>query len=625
MPPDSPSQKDDRHPRGRHPWHQAARLAGVYLAASVLWVLGSDRFLRLFVGDPDTLTSLQSVKGLVFVAGTTTFLFVAVGRQLARRQGAEGCLRLALGRERELTRRLRDLDRMKNDLLIGVSHELRTPLTSVVGFARTLRHRDEQLTAEARTSFLDVVLRNSERLERQVERLLETKRLSETIDRPAYEPTDLAEVAHRVAGWMETASHPVSVEDHSVVVRADPVLVGRVLENLVHNVIRHTPEGTAARIRFVERPQEVEIHVDDGGPGIPEDLRRLVLRAFEKGDGHEHAPGLGLGLFLVDRYVRQHGGSVQIEDAPAGGTRVRVVLPREPSLGPRLRHRPEPPPSRERGERGPRVEHLARIAGLRPASRLTSEATTRRRRELAGILAAALVALPATVAVSLVRPDLTWVPTPLPALGIGLAALGLALAAYVIEKERAVRRLEGALAEEQTLRLSLEAQLRRRLGREAEEGAVASTTAFRRVVDEARRLLDADHASILAVRGSDLVVAAESGRTRDLVGEYGSFERGIAGYIARTGRPLLLRDDVDVIEVAANLGQPLTRDGPPPRSALCAPIRSGAEVVAVLNVNVLDGDRRFDGEELRLLTLFAEEAEGLLPTDVLAEDAVAEA
>lgn len=610
--------------QGGVPLRRAAWPAGAYLAASAVWIVGSDRLLHLLVDDPAALTAYQSVKGLGFVAASATFVLWAVGRELSRRRTTERSLRDALARERELTRRFRRLDQMKNDFLVGVSHELRTPLTTIVGFAHALHDQGDRLSPEASEAYLDAILRGSDRLGRHMDRLLDTKRLTETFDRPAYEEVDLADLARRVADRLETPDHPISVGGEPAVVQADPNGIAAMLENLVDNAVRHTPVATPVRIRFVEGAADVEVHVSDDGPGIPDELKPYAFRAFEKGTVQGHAPGLGLGLFLVERYVQQHGGSVRAEDNPSGGTRIRVVLPKEPLAVREAPPEPEPrpAPARERRGRIPTVRRLARVAGVGREVLVAPGDLARRRRELAGILAAALVVLPATVAASLLAPDLGWVPgSAVPVLRGILVAFGPVVGLYALEKERAIRRLERALAEEQTLRSSLETRLRDLLGKADEGPEVTGVTAFRRVAEEALPLLGADHASILAVRGPELLVVAEAGQTRGLVGEHGPFERSIAGHVARTGEPLLLSDDMDVIDMATRIEAPLARDGLPPRSAVCAPVRLGAEVVAVLNVNILDADRSFDDGDLRLLTIFTEQAEALLPTDALTEDA----
>lgn len=275
------------------------------------------------------------------------------------------------------------------------------------------------------------------------------------------------------------------------------------------------------------------------------------------------------------------------------------------------------PPWGSSDERTPRIERFARLADLGDPSSLTAQAAARRRWEVTGLLFATVIAFPATVAATLLGPSPGWIPdAAVPVLRIGLVVLGLVLAAYAVEKERAIGRLGRSLAEEQTVRHSLEERLRELLEGDPDEGPVS----FDHVAAEALGFMEADHVSVLAVRETDLQVVAEAGEARGLVGESASLEDGISGYIARTGRPLLLHDDVDVVEVTAHLGQPLSRDRPSPLSSVCVPLRREDAVVAVLNVNVLEGSRRFDAEDLRRLTVFAEEAAGLLPDEASPED-----
>jgi signal transduction histidine kinase len=96
--------------------------------------------------------------------------------------------------------------------------------------------------------------------------------------------------------------------------------------NLISNALRHTPEGTTVRASVSERNGEVELRVEDDGPGIPDEL---VPRIFERFvGGGDRAGSTGLGLAIVRAVAEAHGGGVTLEHPPGGGARFVVTLPR---------------------------------------------------------------------------------------------------------------------------------------------------------------------------------------------------------------------------------------------------------------------------------------------------------
>ena len=132
----------------------------------------------------------------------------------------------------------------------------------------------------------------------------------------------------------------VDLDAVPVVVAVDPAKVERVVENLLTNAIKHTPEGTSVQLRVRPRDEGVLISVDDEGPGVPDDLKQAVFEPFLRGP-EPRSPGTGIGLALVARFAELHGGKAWVEDRPGGGASFRVWLPgtrlAESQLGPEPR------------------------------------------------------------------------------------------------------------------------------------------------------------------------------------------------------------------------------------------------------------------------------------------------
>ncbi len=236
----------------------------------------------------------------------------------------------AFRREREAAQRLRALDDMKNTFLEAVSHDLRTPLTSILGSALTLEQTELALPQEDALDLVGRIAANARKLERLLSDLLDLDRLQRGIVSPQRRPTDLEALVRRsVEGTDSIAGRDIEVDVASIVVSVDAAKVERILENLLSNAIRHTPEGTRIWVRGWGQDGGALLIVEDEGPGIPSDLHEAIFEPFRQapGSSSEHSPGVGVGLSLVRRFAELHGGRAWFEDRPGGGSSFHVFLP----------------------------------------------------------------------------------------------------------------------------------------------------------------------------------------------------------------------------------------------------------------------------------------------------------
>jgi signal transduction histidine kinase/putative methionine-R-sulfoxide reductase with GAF domain len=255
---------------------------------------------------------------------------------ITERKRAERALRAserkysdAFKREREAAQRLRTLDEMKNTFLEAVSHDLRTPLTSILGSALTLERSKLDLP---RSDALDMVARiaaNARKLERLLSDLLDLDRLQRGIVSPKRRATDLEDFVRRAVEETDTHGRTVEVDVQPGTVQIDQAKTERILENLLSNSLRHTPDD--AKIWVRARPEDggVLFVVEDDGPGVPEDLREAIFEPFRQAPGSSsgHAPGVGIGLSLVRRFAELHGGNAWAQERPGGGASFHVFLP----------------------------------------------------------------------------------------------------------------------------------------------------------------------------------------------------------------------------------------------------------------------------------------------------------
>lgn len=215
-------------------------------------------------------------------------------------------------------------DRMKSQFVASVSHELRTPLTSIRGAVAATRLVDDPAQ---RSELLDVIERQSVRLQGMVEEILASARMErESNDAPVMlRKVDLASLVRLAALDAHLAGRPVTVDAPAVCeVRADSEGLRRVVGNLIENA--HKYGSIPVTVTLECDAEHVMLSVLDGGPGVPVAERARIFERFYRTDPNGVQPGLGLGLSIVRGVVESSGGSVYVEDAPGGGAAFRVVL-----------------------------------------------------------------------------------------------------------------------------------------------------------------------------------------------------------------------------------------------------------------------------------------------------------
>jgi signal transduction histidine kinase len=253
-----------------------------------------------------------------------TIVVMAVGGSLA---AAAWALRAAL-RERAVSDQLRELDGMKHSFLQAVSHELRTPLASILGYALLLEQKEDRLSKDQREMALRQLAASSRKLNQLVVDLLDVDRLSRGIVEPQLSPTDVSELVLRVIEETPVGDRRVELDVVPARAEVDASKVERIVENLLSNAAKYTPPETPITVRVRPEDHGVYIMVEDAGPGVPDDLKAAIFRAFARGTAAQlHSPGVGIGLSLVAQFAEMHGGRAWVEDRPGGGSSFKVYLP----------------------------------------------------------------------------------------------------------------------------------------------------------------------------------------------------------------------------------------------------------------------------------------------------------
>jgi PAS domain S-box-containing protein len=227
----------------------------------------------------------------------------------------------------------KQVEDLKADFLATVSHELRTPLTPIQGFLHTLLREDVTFDDDHRRRFYEVMLRQSERLERLVKDLLDATSLQDSQQLFLPERVDWAgSVAHTVDLFRtQEPARPFVLEvapslPHVV---ADEQRAEQVLSNLVLNAIKYSPESAPVRVTVEEIDGVVRTTVFDGGPGVPAAERDRIFERFTRLGDHltRRVGGAGLGLFIAKRLTEAMGGEISVDAAPEGGAAFSFTLP----------------------------------------------------------------------------------------------------------------------------------------------------------------------------------------------------------------------------------------------------------------------------------------------------------
>ncbi len=222
-------------------------------------------------------------------------------------------------------------ERLRNSLLAAISHDLRTPLSVLVGLAESIQLTQPPPT-DAQARLAGTLKEEALRMSVKVGKLLDMARLQAgrvQLNRQ-WQPLEEIVGSALMATTAILAAHSVhaALPDDLPLLEIDAVLIERVLCNLLENAAKFTPAGTRISIGAAVRGSEVDVWVDDSGPGLPRGREEAIFEKFERGARESATPGVGLGLAICRAIVAAHGGSIHAENRAGGGARFVFSLPR---------------------------------------------------------------------------------------------------------------------------------------------------------------------------------------------------------------------------------------------------------------------------------------------------------
>jgi two-component system sensor histidine kinase GlrK len=240
----------------------------------------------------------------------------------------------ALGQQLDwLRKRLHELEQEKNKFLSHVSHELKTPLANIREGAELLKDGSVGQLGRSQYDVVEILQKNSLILQQTIENLLNFSAWQDMKTRLQYRPCRLRELAKGVL-----KQHKLSIRRRELKIdlrmpdlrlQADCGKLAIILDNLISNAVKFSPAGSTIHLSAEQSGERIRIHIADEGPGIPEDERELVFKAFYQGRqaNHGHVRGTGIGLAVVRECVLAHNGDIRIMDQKTQGAHFVIQLP----------------------------------------------------------------------------------------------------------------------------------------------------------------------------------------------------------------------------------------------------------------------------------------------------------
>jgi signal transduction histidine kinase len=272
----------------------------------------------------------------LITSSAVAFLMHKSAQVVAQRE--RGLRAEVTSRNAELERTARDLAesiRLRDAMLAGVTHDLRAPVTVVKLQAQLLRRRTDQRYWPS----IDQIERAATRMARWIDELLEvaTVRRAEDLDL-TLKPTDLVQIIRQAV-----EEHQQNAPGHQFEFNADaPEIIGlldgprleRVIDNLVGNAIKYSPQGGCVSVSLAATDGWAEVAVRDEGVGIPKEDLPHVFEPFRRGGNVVgRISGTGIGLASAQRIVQRHGGTLSVRSQPGKGSIFTMRVPLKPQPG----------------------------------------------------------------------------------------------------------------------------------------------------------------------------------------------------------------------------------------------------------------------------------------------------
>jgi signal transduction histidine kinase len=297
--------------------NEALRITALYVLFAGIWISISDWLLGLLFSDSHLIALISLGKGWFFIAVTATVLFVIMQREFSYRKAIEQDIRnLNAELEQRVLDRTHQLEAANSELAsfsYSVSHDLRAPLRSMDGFSQILMEDYADRLDEEGLKYLRNIRNASQHMARLIDALLQLAHLSRS--EMNFQEIDLSRMAHEIVAEIQ-ASDPGRVVQWEIepglLVRGDPDQMRIALANLLQNAWKFTSRNPSARISFtrVADTNPLTFRIEDNGAGFDMTFADKLFLPFQRLHHASEFSGTGIGLTLVERIIRRHGGKI---------------------------------------------------------------------------------------------------------------------------------------------------------------------------------------------------------------------------------------------------------------------------------------------------------------------------
>lgn len=228
---------------------------------------------------------------------------------------------------------LKEVDKLRRDLIANISHDIRTPISIIHGYIETLMMKHASLDAQKQQEYLQTIIKSTERLKRLMGDLFELSKLESRQIKPKMEPFFMFDLLQDLGRKYKLLAQERNIEletelpAKASVVCADIALIERVLQNLIDNALNYTPENGRVKIKMEEQNSQVNVSVINTGPGIASTELPKIFDRYYKVENSRSSRGTGLGLAIVKNILEIHQTDITVQSEQRGDTIFSFNLP----------------------------------------------------------------------------------------------------------------------------------------------------------------------------------------------------------------------------------------------------------------------------------------------------------
>jgi signal transduction histidine kinase len=228
---------------------------------------------------------------------------------------------------------LKEVDKLRRDLIANISHDIRTPISIIHGYIETLIMKQDTLDIQKRQEYMQTIIKSTERLKRLMTDLFELSKLESRQIKPKLESFFISDLLQDLTHKYGLRAQERKIEleadlqSRMPVVHADIAMIERVMQNLIDNAMNYTPENGKVKIKMDETDRFVNISVINSGEGIPPEEIPKIFDRYYKVENNVSGRGTGLGLAIVKNILEIHQSDISVTSEVKGDTSFTFNLP----------------------------------------------------------------------------------------------------------------------------------------------------------------------------------------------------------------------------------------------------------------------------------------------------------